>query len=111
MTREEIRNYVIQRYQEGQTIILWLKSPEDERVHIQTHVKIVKFYEGHVAAEVRGRMSSVSYLEMIQLIKKPGKENKISIDVSGLIARQQGTKTYFSCYKQYVKVGRKAYER
>ncbi len=89
MTREKIRNYVMQVYREGQTISLWMRNTEDEREYVKTQVKIIKFYEGHVAAEIRGRMSSVSYLEIIQLTKKPGKGNKISVDVSGLIARQQ----------------------
>jgi hypothetical protein len=85
----------MQKYQEGQTIILWMKNPEDEREHIQTKVEINKFYDGHIAVKVRGRMSSISYLEILQLTKKPGKRNQSTVDVNGLIARQKlKSKTY-----------------
>ena len=77
MTAKECRDYILRKYNVGQTInIRYRGKAADGKTNIKVRkkVEILKFYPGFVLCLVEGIKESYKYIEMIQLTTYNNKE-------------------------------------
>lgn len=75
MTALEIKNQVMKKFQEGQTITLRVDDDERSANRI-VKVKIVKFYPNHVLTESTGHKDCYTYHDIMHMSSVPNKQAK-----------------------------------
>lgn len=89
LTAIEIKNQVVNKYQEGQAITLWLT--EGERGEAKPNkVKILKLNPNGVLVERKGNKETYSYWEIKTLLSKPIKRDAALEISEPLIKRKIG---------------------
>lgn len=72
LTALEMRNEVVKKYREGQTVTIWIGT-DDRGGSEPAAVKIIKFNPSSVLVERKGFKESFTYWDWLRMIKGAGK--------------------------------------